>query len=36
VTAERVGNEIFYKVSSRDAARLTAVLFNEEADRYVL
>ena len=36
VTAERSGNEVFYKVSSPEAARLTAALFNEETDRYVL
>lgn len=36
VTAERSGNEVFYRVSSPEAAGLIAALFGEEAESYVL
>ncbi|MCI2057589.1 MAG: metalloregulator ArsR/SmtB family transcription factor [Oscillibacter sp.] len=36
VRAERVGNEVYYRVSSPETARLLAVLFGEEAEGYVL
>lgn len=36
VSAERIGNEVFYRVSSLVAARLIAALFEEETDHYVL
>lgn len=36
VTAERTGNEVYYRVTSAPAARLAAALFGEEADGYVL
>ena len=36
VTAERSGNEVYYRVSSPVAARLVADLMGEEADAYVL
>lgn len=36
VSAERSGNEVFYRVTSEETARLVAALFKEEADHYVL
>ena len=36
VSAQRSGNEVFYRASSRDAAQLVAALFGEEASAYVL
>ena len=36
VTADRQGNEVFYRVSSREAADLLAALFGEEGGAYVL
>ncbi len=36
VTAERQGNEVYYRAASRDVARLMAALFEEEAAHYVL
>lgn len=36
VAAQRSGNEVYYRASSRDAASLVAALFNEEASNYVL
>ena len=36
VSAQRSGNEVYYRASSRDAASLVAALFNEEAANYVL
>lgn len=36
VSAERSGNEVYYKAVSPEAARLVAALFQEEADRYVV
>ncbi len=36
VSAQRRGNEVFYRASSRDAAQLVAALFGEEASAYVL
>ena len=36
VSAERSGNEVYYRASSPEAARLVAVLMGEEADSYVL
>lgn len=36
VTAERSGNEVYYRAASFEVARLTAALFEEEADDYVL
>lgn len=35
VTAERIGNEVYYRATPT-AARLAAVLFEEEAEQYVL
>ena len=36
VTADRQGNEVFYRVSPREAADLLAALFGEEGGAYVL
>lgn len=36
VAAERQGNEVYYRVSSRDVAQLVAALFTEEVSQYVL
>jgi DNA-binding transcriptional ArsR family regulator len=36
VSSERVGNEVYYRVSSEPVARLTAALFGEEASSYAL
>lgn len=36
VTAERSGNEVYYKAASQEVARLVAALFGEEASSYVL
>ena len=36
VTAERAGNEVYYQVTSREAAALVADLMGEEASAYVL
>ena len=36
VTAERSGNEVYYRAASFEVARLTAALFEEEVDDYVL
>lgn len=36
VTAERSGNEVYYKAASPEVARLVAALFQEEAENYVL
>lgn len=36
VTAERSGNEVYYKAASPEVARLVAALFQEEVDNYVL
>lgn len=36
VTAERSGNEVYYKAASAEVGRLVAALFEEEADNYVL
>lgn len=36
VSAERTGNEVFYRVTSRETARLVAALFEDQEDEYVL
>lgn len=36
VTAERSGNEVYYRAASREVAVLVAALMGEEAERYVL
>ena len=36
VSAQRSGNEVYYRASSRDAAQLVAALFGEEASAYDL
>ena len=36
VSAERSGNEVYYRASSPEAARLVAVLMGEEASSYAL
>ena len=36
VTGQRTGNEVYYTVSSPDAARVVAALMDEEAADYVL
>ncbi len=36
VTAERSGNEVYYRAASPEVARLVAVLFQEEVSNYVL
>ena len=36
VTAERSGNEIYYRAASKEVAALVAALMGEEADSYVL
>lgn len=36
LTADRQGNEVYYRVSSREAAYLLAALFEEEETAYVL
>lgn len=36
VTADRQGNEVYYRVSSQPVAQLLASLFGEESDGYVL
>lgn len=36
VSAERSGNEVFYKAASLEVARLVAALFQEEVEQYVL
>lgn len=36
VTAERSGNEIYYRAASDEVALLVAALMGEEADTYVL
>lgn len=35
LTADRQGNEVYYRVSSRDVATLLAALFKEEETAYV-
>lgn len=35
VTAERCGNEVYYRVTSQEVAGLIAALLQEEADAYV-
>ena len=36
VSAQRSGNEVYYRAASQDAAHLIAALFDEEATNYVL
>lgn len=36
VTAERSGNEVYYRAASREVAVLVAALMEEEAEDYVL
>ena len=36
VSAERQGNEVYYRVSSREVAAMTAALMGEEAEGYVV
>jgi ArsR family transcriptional regulator len=36
LTAERQGNEVYYRVSSREAAGMLAALLGEEKEAYVL
>lgn len=36
VTAERSGNEVYYRAASREVAVLVAALMGEEAERYIL
>ena len=36
LSAERTGNEVYYRVTSREAARIIAALLDEEVDRYAL
>ena len=36
VTAERSGNEVYYRAASPEVARLVAALFQEEVESYVL
>jgi Predicted transcriptional regulators len=36
VSAERSGNEVYYRVASRRVAEVVAALLKEEADSYVL
>ena len=36
VTAERCGNEVYYRAASREVAVLVAALMGEEAEDYVL
>lgn len=36
VTAERSGNEVFYRAASREVAQLLAALFGEEVSQYAL
>nr|WP_325297518.1 metalloregulator ArsR/SmtB family transcription factor [uncultured Dysosmobacter sp.] len=36
VTAERCGNEVYYRAASKEAAALVAALMGEEAESYVL
>lgn len=36
VTAERSGNEVYYRAASPEVARLVAALFQEEVENYVL
>ena len=36
VTAERSGNEVYYRAASREVAVLVAALMGEEAESYVL
>lgn len=36
VSAERSGNEVYYRASSPEAARLVAVLMGEEVSSYAL
>lgn len=36
VSAERSGNEVYYRAASAEVARLVAAMFEEEAERYVL
>lgn len=36
VSAERVGNEVYYRAASREAAEVVAALMGEEAAAYVL
>ena len=35
LTAERSGNEVYYRAASPEVARLVAVLFQEEVENYV-
>ena len=35
VTAERVGNEVYYRITSKEVAPLVASLFREEESSYV-
>ena len=36
VTAERSGNEVYYRAASPEVARLVAALFQEEVESYAL
>lgn len=36
VSAERNGNEVYYKAASPEVARMVAALFQEEVNNYVL
>ena len=36
VAAERVGNEVYYRAASKEAAKVVAVLMDEEAQSYVI
>ena len=36
VAAERMGNEVYYRASSKEAAEVVAVLMGEEAANYVI
>lgn len=36
LSAERTGNEVYYRVSSREAARIVAALLGEEVDQYAI
>ena len=36
VTADRQGNEVYYRVSSPEAASMIAALLGEEAERYAV
>ena len=36
LSAERTGNEVYYRVSSQEAARIVAALLGEEVDQYAI